>query len=124
ESSFVSMDPVAETQQSALEELASMLFDSTDSDTGSGSSGKQGMSAITRGTGGLSLEQADRTRVLLHLGHAIDLHSSGNNKRASEELQRVLDIGLEKTPVYFMLGLLLAEENPSKAIKYLQNALR
>ena len=124
ESSFVTMDPVAETQQSALEELASMLFDSTDSDSGTGSSGKQGMSAITRGTGGLSLEQADRTRVLLHLGHAIDLHSSGNNKRASEELQRVLDIGLEKTPVYFMLGLLLAEENPSKAIKYLQNALR
>ena len=124
ESSFVSMDPVAETQQSALEELASMLFDSTDSDSGTGSSGRQGMSAITRGTGGLSLEQADRTRVLLHLGHAIDLHSSGNNKRASEELQRVLDIGLEKTPVYFMLGLLLAEENPSKAIKHLQNALR
>jgi len=124
ESSFVSMDPVAETQQSALEELASMLFDSTDSDSGTNSSGRQGLSAITRGTGGLSLEQADRTRVLLHLGHAIDLHSSGNNKRASEELQRVLDIGLEKTPVYFMLGLLLAEENPSKAIKYLQNALR
>jgi tetratricopeptide (TPR) repeat protein len=124
ESGFISMDPVAETQQSALEELASMLFDSADSDSGTSSSGRQGISAITRGTGGLSLEQADRTRVLLHLGHAIDLHSSGNNKRASEELQRVLDIGLEKTPVYFMLGLLLAEENPSKAIKYLQNASR
>lgn len=119
---LVSMDPVAETQQSALEELASMLFDSSDSD--SGSSERQGISAITRGTGGLSLEQADRTRVLLHLGHAIDLQSSGNDKRAAEELQRVLDIGLEKTPVFFMLGLLLTEENPSKSIKFLQNALR
>lgn len=118
------MDPVAETQQSALEELAAMLFDSSDTDVAPGTSGKHGISAITRGTGGLSLEQADRTRVLLHLGHAIDLHSGGNNKRAAEELQRVLDIGLEKTPVYFMLGLLLAEENPSKAVSYLQNALR
>ncbi len=118
------MDPVAETEQSALEELAAMLFDSSDTDSDPGTSGRHGISAITRGTGGLSLEQADRTRVLLHLGHAIDLHSGGNNKRAAEELQRVLDIGLEKTPVYYMLGLLLAEENPTKAISYLQNALR
>lgn len=121
ESDSTLMDPVAETQQNALEELASMLFDSSDSDT---PSGKHGFAAITRGTGGLSLEQAERTRVLLHLGHAIDLHSTGNDKRSAEEFQRVLDIGLEKTPVYFMLGLLLAEENPSKAVKFLQNALR
>ncbi|HSM23416.1 MAG TPA: tetratricopeptide repeat protein [Anaerolineaceae bacterium] len=124
ESESVTMDPVAETRQSALEELASMLFDSSETDSGPSATGKHGISALTRGTGGLSLEQAERTRVLLHLGHAIDLQSSGNDKRAAEELLRVLDIGLEKTPVYFMLGLLLAEENPAKAIKYLQNALR
>ncbi|MBW6473979.1 MAG: tetratricopeptide repeat protein, partial [Anaerolineaceae bacterium] len=116
------MDPVAETRQSALEELATMLFDSSDSD--SGSSGKRGIAALTRGTGGLSLEQSERTRILLHLGHAIDLQSGGNEKRAAEELQRVLDIGLEKTSVYFTLGLFLVEDNPQKALKYLHNALR
>jgi tetratricopeptide (TPR) repeat protein len=120
----VKMDPVAETRQRALEELATMLFDSSDSDPGSGASGKHGISALTRGTGGLSLEQAERTRILLHLGHAIDLQSGGNEKRAAEELQRVLDIGLEKTSVYFTLGLLLVDENPNKAIKYLQQAAR
>ncbi len=116
------MDPVAETRKSALEELATMLFDSNDTD--SSSTGKRGIAALTRGTGGLSLEQSERTRILLHLGHAIDLQSSGDEKRAAEELQRVLDIGLEKTPVYFMLGLLMADDNPQKAIKYLNNALR
>lgn len=116
------MDPVAETRQSALEELATMLFDSSDSD--SGSTGKRGIAALTRGTGGLSLEQSERTRILLHLGHAIDLQSGGNEKRAAEELQRVLDIGLEKTSVYFTLGLFLVDDNPQKALKYLHNALR
>lgn len=124
ETGVVNMDPVAETRQSALEELATMLFDSSDSDPTPNTSGKHGISALTRGTGGLSLEQADRTRILLHLGHAIDLQSTGNEKRAAEELQRVLDIGLEKTPVYYMLGLLLADDSPPKAIKYLNNALR
>ncbi len=116
------MDPVAETRQSALDELATMLFDSSDSDTGA--TGKRSLAALTRGTGGLSLEQSERTRILLHLGHAIDMQSGGNEKRAAEELQRVLDIGLEKTPVYFTLGLFLLDENPQKAIKYLNNALR
>ncbi len=116
------MDPVAETRQSALEELATMLFDSSDSD--SGSTGKRSIAALTRGTGGLSLEQSERTRILLHLGHAIDLQSGGNEKRAAEELQRVLDIGLEKTSVYFTLGMFLLDDNPQKAIKYLNNALR
>jgi len=116
------MDPVAETRQIALDELATMLFDSSDSD--SGTSGKRGIAALTRGTGGLSLEQSERTRMLLHLGHAIDLQSGGNEKRAAEELQRVLDIGLEKTSVYFTLGLFLSDENPQKALKYLNNAMR
>lgn len=116
------MDPVAETRQSALEELATMLFDSSDND--SGSTGKRGIAELTRGTGGLSLEQSERTRILLHLGHAIDLQSGGNEKRAAEELQRVLDIGLEKTSVYFTLGLFLVDDNPQKALKYLYNALR
>lgn len=116
------MDPVAETRQSALDELATMLFDSSDNDTGS--TGKRSLAALTRGTGGLSLEQSERTRILLHLGHAIDMQSGGNEKRAAEELQRVLDIGLEKTAVYFTLGLFLLDDNPQKAIKYLNNALR
>ncbi|MBE0685106.1 MAG: tetratricopeptide repeat protein [Anaerolineaceae bacterium] len=118
----IKMDPVAETRQSALEELATMLFDSSDND--SGSTGKRGIAALTRGTGGLSLEQSERTRILLHLGHAIDLQSGGNEKRAAEELQRVLDIGLEKTSVYFTLGLFLVDDNPQKALKYLHNSLR
>jgi len=118
----IKMDPVAETRQNALEELATMLFDSSDSD--SGSTGKRSIAALTRGTGGLSLEQSERTRILLHLGHAIDLQSGGNEKRAAEELQRVLDIGLEKTSVYFTLGLFLVDDNPQKALKYLHNALR
>ena len=118
------MDPVAEARQKALEELAAMLFDQSEERGANGTVSRRGIGSLTRGTGGLSLEQAERTRILLHLGHAIDLQTQGDEKRAAEELQRVLDIGLEKTAVYFDLGMLLAEENAERALKYLQNALR
>lgn len=118
------MDPVAEARQTALEELAKMLFDQSDEQGGKADAGKRSVNALTRGTGGLSLEQAERTRILLHLGHAIDLQTQGHEKRAAEEFTRVLEIGLEKSAVYFNLGMLLNEESPERALRYLQTALR
>ena len=118
------MDPVAEARQKALVDLAAMLFDESEETAENGRVTRRGISSLTRGTGGLSLEQAERTRILLHLGHAIDLQTQGNDKRAAEELKRVLDIGLEKTAVYYDLGILLVDENPDKALKYLKTALR
>ncbi len=118
------MDPVAEARQKALVDLAAMLFDQSEEQVENGRVARRGISSLTRGTGGLSLEQAERTRILLHLGHAIDLQSQGNDKRAAEELKRVLDIGLEKTAVYYDLGILLVDEDPEKALKYLTIALR
>jgi len=118
------MDPVAETRQMALEELAKMLFDQSDEQATKSDIGKKSVNPFTRGTGGLSLEQAERTRILLHLGHAIDLQTQGNEKRAAEEFTRVLEIGLEKSAVYFNLGMLLNEESPERALRYLNTALR
>ncbi len=118
------MDPVAETRQMALEELAKMLFDQSDEQSTKSDTGKKSVNPFTRGTGGLSLEQAERTRILLHLGHAIDLQTQGNEKRAAEEFTRVLEIGLEKSAVYFNLGMLLNEESPERALRYLNTALR
>ena len=118
------MDPVAEARQMALEELAKMLFDQSDEPGGKSDANQRSVNSLTRGTGGLSLEQAERTRILLHLGHAIDLQTQGNEKRAAEEFTRVLEIGLEKSAVYFNLGMLLNEENPERSLRYLQTALR
>lgn len=124
ESSDRQMDPVAEARHKAMVDLAAMLFDQSEEQTENGRVARRGISSLTRGTGGLSLEQAERTRILLHLGHAIDLQSQGNDKRAAEELKRVLDIGLEKTAVYYDLGILLVDDDPEKALKYLKTALR
>ncbi|MHB8134546.1 MAG: tetratricopeptide repeat protein [Anaerolineaceae bacterium] len=118
------MDPVAETRQMALEELAKMLFDQSDEQGVKNESGKKSVNPFTRGTGGLSLEQAERTRILLHLSHAIDLQTQGNEKRAAEEFTRVLEIGLEKSAVYFNLGMLLIDDSPERALRYLNTALR
>ncbi|TLN22459.1 tetratricopeptide repeat protein, partial [bacterium] len=58
-------DPVNEARRSAMAELAAMLFSQAE-ESPSGQVSRRGISSLTRGTGGLSLEQAEQTRIMLH----------------------------------------------------------
>lgn len=116
-------DPIQEARQSAMAELAAMLFTQTE-DSQAGQGGRRGISALTRGTGGLSLEQAEQTRILLHLGQAIDSQVQGQDKQAAEELERAADIGLRQPAAYFDLGLLTWQNNPQVAMRHLQESVK
>jgi tetratricopeptide (TPR) repeat protein len=121
---ILQQDPIAESRQKALVELAGLLFDQSDEANPRIPTGRRNINQLTRGTGGLSLEQADRARILLHLGQAIDAQTQGDEKAAMENLERVLEIGLQKSAVYFDLGMLQSKTAPDKALSNLQNALR
>lgn len=116
-------DPIGEARQSAMAELAAMLFNQADDDI-SVQSSRRGLSSITRGTGALSLEQAEQTRILLHLGQAVDSQAQGQDKQAAEELERAVDVGLRQPAVYFDLGLLTWQTNPQAALRYLQESVK
>mgnify|MGYP001765373732 CR=1 FL=1 len=116
-------DPIQEARQSAMAELAAMLFAQADeSQAGQGS--RRGISALTRGTGNLSLEQAEQTRILLHLGQAIDSQAQGQEKQAAEELERAASIGLRQPAAYYDLGLLTWQNNPQASMRYLQESVK
>lgn len=116
-------DPFIEAKLAALKEIAGLLFEQSD-EAQNNKGGRRGMHALTRGTGELSVEQADNKRIQLHLSQAIDMQTSGQDDRSAEELQRALDLGLNKSAAYYLTGFLIHENDSQKALKYLQRSVR
>ncbi len=117
------MDPVVEARQKAMTELAEILFDY--SDDSPSAQERRGMAAIVRGTGQLSLQQSEQTRVVLHLGQAIDAQTRNQDAAAAEELERGLEAGFKHPALYFDLGYLRAHgDRVESAIRNLAHAIK
>jgi tetratricopeptide (TPR) repeat protein len=117
------LDPIAEARQKALTQLAELLFEFSDDNPSAQE--RKGLSAIMKGTGGISLQQSEQTKVVLHLGLAIDAQTKGNETQAAEEFERALEAGFKHPSLYFMLGLLRSKgERTESAQRYLQNAIK
>lgn len=122
-SSASGLDPIAEARQKALTQLAEILFDF--SDESPAAQQRRGLSAIMRGTGPLSPQQAERTKVVLHLGQAIDALTKNQDAQAAEELDRALDAGFNHPSLYFLLGLLYSKsERIESAQRHLQHSVK
>jgi tetratricopeptide (TPR) repeat protein len=118
------LDPVSEARQKALTRLAEILFEYTADDANTVQQ-RRGLQALMRGTGQLSMQSSEQTKVVLHLGTAIDLQSKGNDAQAAEELDHALEAGFNHPALYFNLGLLRAKVDRSEsALRSLQNAVK
>lgn len=116
-----SPDPIAEARQKALTALAEVLFEY--SDESNASQERRGMAAIVKGTGQLS--QSEQTRVVLHLGQAIDAQTKNQEAQAAAELERALDAGFNHPALHFNLGFLrLKAERTESAVRHLQHAVK
>ncbi|HRJ57485.1 MAG TPA: tetratricopeptide repeat protein [Anaerolineales bacterium] len=117
------LDPVAEARQKALTQLAEMLFEY--SDDSPAAQERRGLAAIVKGTGAVSLQQAEQTKVILHLGQAIDAQSKGNDAQAAEEMDAAQEAGFTHPALYFNLGFLRYKgERYESAMRVLQNAVK
>ncbi len=117
------MDPVAEARHKALTELAEILFEY--SDDSPSAQERRGMAAIVRGTGQLSLQQSEQTRVVLHLGQAIDAQTKDQDAAAADELERALEAGFKHPALYYDLGYLRARgDRLESAIRNLAHAIK
>lgn len=117
------LDPIAEARQKALTQLAELLFEY--SDESPSAQERRGLSAIMKGTGALSMQQAEQTKVILHLGQAIDAQSKGNETLAAEEMEGALEAGFKHPSLYFALGMLRFKgERYESAQRFLQNAVK
>ncbi len=118
------LDPIAEARQKALTRLAEILFDYT-TDDGATVQKRRGLQALMRGTGQLSMQSSEQTKVVLHLGQAIDAQTKGNDNQAAEELEHALEAGFNHPALYFDLGLLRARgDRLESALRHLQFAVK
>jgi len=118
------LDPIAEARKKALTRLAEILFEYT-TDDGAAQQQRRGLQALMRGTGQLSMQSSEQTKVVLHLGQAIDAQSKGNESQAAEELEHALEAGFNHPALYFDLGLLKSNgDRLESAIRHLQHAVK
>ncbi|HET9909855.1 MAG TPA: tetratricopeptide repeat protein, partial [Anaerolineales bacterium] len=118
------LDPIAEARKKALTRLAEILFEYT-TDDGAAQQQRRGLQALMRGTGQLSMQSSEQTKVVLHLGQAIDAQSKGNDNQAAEELEHALEAGFNHPALYFDLGLLKSNgDRLESAIRHLQHAVK
>ncbi|OQY34661.1 MAG: hypothetical protein B6243_05320 [Anaerolineaceae bacterium 4572_5.2] len=117
------LDPISEASQKAMMMLAEILFEY--SDDGEGVKARKGLQAIMHGTGQLSLQKVTNTKVVMHLGQAIDAQSKNQDELAADELERALEAGSDHPALYFDLGMLRSKgERLESAIRHLQQAVR
>ncbi len=120
-----SLDPISDARQKSMVRLASMLFDSADDTLNviKQPGNRKGVATITRGTGTLSLDNSVQTRILLHVGQAIDAQSRNDDKQAAENLEHAAEMGLNEPAAFFLLGVLRKSAQPDLALKYLQKSM-
>jgi tetratricopeptide (TPR) repeat protein len=118
------MDPIEEARKKALARLAEVLFDLSE-EAGSGSVTKHGMQAIVRGTGQLNLKQSDRSKILAHIGQAIDAQTKEQDDQAADELEKALAAGFTDPSLYYDLAFLRSKsERTESSIRHLQMAVK
>ena len=119
-----SPDPVQETRQRAVVQLAGLLFEQASEDTTPIPSRGRGINALTRGLADMVGDSSDRTRIILHLSQAIDSLSQGEDAQTVVELEHALNLGLRQPAGYYLLGMLIKDNSPEKSLKYLQQSVK
>src|SRR6185295_945110 len=94
------LDPIAEARQKALTRLAEILFEYS-TDDGQAVQARRGLQALMRGTGQLSMQSSEQTKVVMHLGQAIDAQTKNNENQAAEELEHALEAGFNHPALYY-----------------------
>jgi tetratricopeptide (TPR) repeat protein len=71
------------------------------------------------------MQSSEQTKVVLHLGQAIDAQTKGNENLAAEELEHALEAGFNHPALYFDLGLLRSKgDRLESAVRHLQHAVK
>lgn len=98
------VDPEKAAQQYALAELASMLLETSLSETEDEAKGSKVLSRLTLRVRGDKLAAASS-----HLNEGIELQSRGEKREAVKEFQSAMDAGFDQLPLRYLMGLLLKD---------------
>ena len=119
------LDPVAEACKHALARLAEILFDLSEETGAAPIAPKRGMQAIVHDASQLDVKPSERTKVMQHIGQAIDAQTKERDSVAAEELEKALASGFSESSLYFDLGYLRSKSDRlENALQALQIAVK
>ncbi len=104
ESDIPEMDPIEEARKAALAELANTLFELSEEQEEAPRI-RRGLSEITQGSDE-ERGASERMNMVYRLRQAIDLQTQEEDAAAAEELDQVVEMGLDIPAIQFTLGLL------------------
>ena len=117
-----SPDPVIEARQKALKVFADVLFDMEDDS--SDAVARRGLAAIVKSIG-QPVQQAEHTKILMHLSEVIDAQTKENEAVAAVELKNAIDAGFNHQAASFDIGLLLSNtDQQESALRNLQQCIK
>jgi len=74
---------------------------------------------------GVIFQQAEQTKIVMHLGQAIDAQTKNQETLASDEFENALEAGFDHPALYFNLGLLRSKtERTESALRHLGHAVK
>ncbi len=116
-------DPVSDAANRALRLLADILFEISEESDGSLQT-RPGLKGLMRNTGSLQTLERNRSRIMLHLGQAIDSQTNNDYAQAATELEAAIGSGFEHPAADFDLGYLRYKEGRlESAQRHLRRAL-
>ncbi len=119
------LNPIDEARQEAMASLARLFFEqSSEEESSEEPSTRRGLQAIVSGASPVFSKNADRAKIMLHLGQAVEMLTSGGTDQAAEELKGAIAAGLDAPAAYFNLGVIQADSDRlESAVRHLQKAL-
>ena len=116
--------PVQEAESKALSALATLFFEQSSEESEDQLARTGGLQSIVDGTGPLFSKSVDKTKLMLHLGQAVELLTRGDSEQAAVELERVIEIGLHHPAAYYQLGVIRSENDRlESALRYLKRSV-
>jgi tetratricopeptide (TPR) repeat protein len=116
--------PVQEAENKALSELATLFFEQSSEESEDQPARTGDLKSIVDGKGPLLSENVDKTKLMLHLGQAVELLTRGDTEQAAVELEQVIEIGLHHPAAYYRLGVIRSENDRlESALRYLKRSV-
>ena len=116
--------PIQEADQVAITALAGLFFEQSNEEDELKKSKSIDLRKIVNGTGPLYPKDVDKVNLRLHLGQVVEDLSKGDIRQAEDNLNRLVDIGLNHPAAFYRLGAIRFENDRlESAIRYLRHSV-
>ena len=114
--------PIEEAHQKALAHLAGAIFSQAGEAPDETGTDRAKMGSISRDAAPFSASRTRDGKIPYYLARAIDAQTRADDRQTLAELERAVSAGMDHPAAYFLIGLILSQNEQGKAINNLQKS--